>query len=78
MTPDKRDVALVADAAEINRKEAERKQRRMAREARLRAHAHDVLAPFKCSLVAHCPMQATQSLSWPWRGSTSTTSQGEY
>lgn len=71
-SPDKRDEALVAaaDRAELNRKEAERKQaaadaearaaaKRNAREARLRAHAHDVLPPFKCSPVAHCPRQAT-------------------
>ena len=69
---DKRDEALVRDAdqAEKDRKEAARKQdaadaeakaaaKRNAREARLRAHAHDVLPPFACSPVAHCPHQAT-------------------
>jgi len=67
MTPDKRDVALVADAdyAELYRMEAECKaaekaKRKAADHARAaRRRPHDVLPPFKCSPVAHCPMQAT-------------------
>lgn len=68
-TADKRDIALVARAnlAELNRKEAARKQATAdaeakaarARIARRRAYPHDVLPPFKCSPVAHCPRQAT-------------------